>query len=82
MIVALLLFAGCFVESTPCDDYCSYICDCHAGEEGYDCQDCYASYEGAEAAVQDECETALIDLRAEDELNGTGCVEGIDTGAR
>lgn len=81
-MLVLLLLAGCFTESLPCDDYCGYICDCHAGEAEYNCDECFASYEDAATEVQDACGTALNDLRRDDNANGTGCSSGGDDTGR
>jgi hypothetical protein len=75
-----LLLAGCFGTSfgDPCQDYCDYICTCHAGEAEFDCDQCLTEYDGSDPALQDECETTLVDLQNEDEANGTGCESGGD----
>lgn len=78
MVFLLSLFA-CFSTANPCDDYCSYICDCHAGEADYNCDECYTTYDGAEASLQDECETSLIDLQNQDEAEGHTCTSGSGT---
>ena len=74
-ILLPLLFAGCFgiPSGDPCYDYCEYICVCHAGEEGFDCDQCEVEYANSDAALQDECESTLTDLQVEDEAAGTGC---------
>ena len=80
MLSLMLFFSlGCFTESGPCDDYCAYVCDCHGGEEGYDCEECTTVYASADAALQDECETQLLDLQEADEAAGHTC-DGADTG--
>ncbi len=75
----LLSLTGCFSETNPCDDYCSYICDCHTDEEGYDCDACFTEYDGADAALQDECETVLVDLKAQDNTDAHVCTDGEGT---
>ena len=80
----MLLFLAtlaCFTDLGPCEDYCNYICECHAGERGYDCDQCRTEYSEVDPALEDECETSLLDLRTDDEANGTGCVDEVDTGA-
>jgi hypothetical protein len=72
----MLLFAfliACTTSAGPCDDYCSYICDCHAEDSGYNCDDCFTSYDGADASLQDECESSLITLKDADEAAGLTC---------
>lgn len=78
----LLTALACLTEIGPCQDYCDYICECHAGEEGFDCEQCRTEYAEVDSDLEDECETSLVDLRSEDEANGTGCDEGVDTAAR
>jgi hypothetical protein len=52
-----LLLLACFGTSEdPCADYCDAVCDCDGGDA---CDDCHAVYDGADAALQDECEAAL-----------------------
>ncbi len=65
MIVLLLACFG-FSED-PCDDYCAGVCDCESADA---CDDCYAVYEGADAALQDECEAALLDYVCEADTAG------------
>lgn len=76
----VLPVTSCLVEAGPCTDYCDYICSCHAGEEGYDCEECRTVYSDADPELMDECETELTTLQQEDEANGTGCFDdGGDT---
>lgn len=80
MSVFLLLLA-CTVDTGPCQDYCDYICECHAGEEGYDCEECRTVYGGADAELQDECETELLALQDADAAAGNSCeATSADTG--
>jgi hypothetical protein len=82
-LFAAALLPGCFGSSGPCDDYCQYVCDCHEGEEGYDCDQCFSEYSGADPETQDECETSLDDLKAADDAAGHTCdTTGSDTAAR
>jgi hypothetical protein len=80
MLLPLLLLACFGTSSDPCQDYCDYICDCHAGESGYDCDSCRTEYATTDAELQDECETTLIDLQDEDDAAGHTCAA--DTGGR
>lgn len=77
----LLLLTACFTDAGPCTDYCNYICDCHDGEEGFDCEQCFTIYSSADAQQQDECETSLADLRAADQAAGVTCHDTTDSGA-
>lgn len=83
-LFGLLLSLGlssCLTDAGPCQDYCDYICSCHAGEPEYDCQQCRTTYSDADPQLQDECQTELDDLQSTDNENGTGCVSGEDTAA-
>ncbi len=52
-----LLLLACFGTSEdPCADYCEAVCACSGAA---DCDDCHAVYDGADAALQDECEAEL-----------------------
>jgi hypothetical protein len=81
----LLLLLACFgvTGGDPCQDYCDYICECHAGEADYDCDQCRTEYATSDPALQDECETTLVDLQNADDDAGTGCnaADETDTGA-
>ena len=80
-LLPFLGLAACLTDAGPCQDYCDYICSCHAGEPAYDCQQCRTTYTDADPQLQDECQTELDDLQQSDNENGTGCVEGTDTAA-
>jgi hypothetical protein len=71
----ILLLTACFgvTYGDPCADYCDYVCECHDGEEAFDCDTCRTENAGDDAELQDQCETALADLQTTDEANGTGC---------
>ncbi len=81
MVSLFFLLLSCITSSAsgPCADYCDYICDCHDGEPGFDCDECYAVHGDADAALEDECETALLDLIAADEEAGLVCATASDT---
>ena len=82
--VPLLLasvLGSCLTEAGPCTDYCDYICACHEGEAGFDCDECRTVYSDADPELQDECETELTTVQQADEANGTGCDAGEDTAA-
>jgi hypothetical protein len=44
-----------------------------------DCEGCYTEYSYADAALQDECEEALLDQQDEDDAAGLECAPA-DTG--
>ena len=79
MLAFFFFLLSCFTESGPCDDYCTYVCDCHAGEEEYNCEDCRTIYASADTELQDDCETQLLDLQEADEAAGLSCSRS-DTG--
>lgn len=71
--------SACLVES-PCSDYVSYICDCHADDPEFDCEEASRAYENADSAVQDACFEDLRDLQDEDVANGWECGGTTTTG--
>ena len=81
----LILFAllGCSSPANPCDDYCSYICDCHTNDAkiGMSCDECYTTYDGADASLQDQCETALVDQKKADESDSGVVCNTKDSGS-
>lgn len=81
-IVAAALFTmGSACQEEPCQDYVDYICDCHDGEEGFDCEELRTTLADADQDVQDQCALDLSDQQQEDEANGVDCDAGpADTG--
>jgi hypothetical protein len=70
--------AGLFVmtacsEEDPCADYVNYMCDCHADDEDFDCEELQTTYENADAGVQDECAIALDEQEEADLEAGLEC---------
>ena len=46
LIVSALFLSACGdLVSNPCQDYVDYVCDCHDGEAGYDCDTLRASHD-------------------------------------
>jgi hypothetical protein len=80
MLLLLLALACDFSSAGPCQDYCDYVCDCHDGEAGFDCDQCRVEYADADPDLQDECETELLDLQDADADAGNEC-DPLDTGA-
>jgi len=80
MASAGLLFVsqGC-VEIDPCEDYVTYMCDCHGGDADVDCATLEATYSGASSELQDECTLALEDQEIEDLESGYSCSGSDDT---
>jgi hypothetical protein len=71
-LMAALALAGC-EEEDPCGDYVDYICDCHADDEAFDCEELRTTYANADADVQDECAIALDDQQDDDAAQGLEC---------
>ena len=73
-VVGISIFLGtaCFEEDS-CDRYVEYMCDCHDGEEGYDCDELQRIYADADPSLQDQCVTDLDTQMDEDEANGVSC---------
>jgi len=81
--VATLLGVGlaCSESTEPCDRYVDYMCDCHANDDGFDCQQLTEAYEGADQQVQDECAIELDDQKQADKDAEFAC-GGTTTTAR
>lgn len=78
-----LLLLACFgAADDPCQAYVDYVCTCHDGDTGFDCASLESQYASADAELQDECETALAELKAEDQAGGGGCAAEDDTAAQ
>lgn len=71
------LLAACD-DQGPCDEYVSYMCDCHP--DSADCEDLRITYEDASTDLEDECAIALDDQEEADAASGHEC-GGDDTGA-
>jgi hypothetical protein len=61
--------------TNPCDDYVSYMCECHPDDEDFSCEDLRRQFEGADPELQDECTLELDEQQEEDEANGVECGE-------
>lgn len=66
---ALLTLAACD-DSSPCDDYVTYMCDCHPEKS---CSDLETVYGGADTSLDDECAVALDDQEQADAEAGLTC---------
>jgi len=75
--MAMLLGTACFEEDS-CDRYVEYICDCHDGEDGYDCGELQRIYADADPTLQDQCQTDLTAQKDQDEADGVSCA--VDSG--
>ena len=81
-LIALLLGAvACTDDQNPCDEYVSYMCDCHPDNPDATCDDLKIQYQDPSTSLQDECAIALEDQQAEDADNGHDCGSPEDTGA-
>ena len=60
-------------EETACDRYADYVCACHDGEPGFDCDELRDLAEEPTQSVVDQCAIDLADQEAEDEANGVTC---------
>jgi len=67
-----LLFAGCETVD-PCDEYVDYVCACHDGEEGYDCEELRQIYADPDPDLQNQCELDRADLEEADRAAGLEC---------
>ena len=71
-LVPALMMAACS-EEDPCGDYVDYICDCHADDPDFDCEELRTTYANADAAVQDECAIQLNEQEDADADEGLEC---------
>ena len=72
VVVAYGILGGCG-EDQPCDRYVNYICDCHADDPGFDCNEISQALSEAGQDAQDQCAIDLADLQDEDDANGVDC---------
>jgi hypothetical protein len=76
MLILLTTLLACFgATGGPCEEYCTYMCDCHAGDSDFSCDQCRNEYPDADPALQDACETALTDQISADEANAYECAD-------
>ena len=61
---------GAASDNEPCDQYVDYLCECHADDPDFTCDEAHAQYDDAASDEQDSCLDALADQQAEDEQNG------------
>lgn len=71
-VVWLLAVVACEDEE-PCDRYVDYMCECHADDPGFDCDELVNAYVGADGSIQDECALELSDQRDLDDQEGLDC---------
>lgn len=70
--VTLIACLGC-EEEDPCDRYADYICDCHANEDGFDCEALRELAEAPSQDVVDQCAIDLDDQKQADDEDGLTC---------
>ena len=63
--------AGC--SSNPCDEYVSYMCDCHPESDDTTCDELRTVYEDADVDLQDQCAIELDNQQEADETAGHTC---------
>jgi hypothetical protein len=68
--VPLLLAAAACEPGNPCDEYVSYMCDCHPE---LSCESFTTTYEDPDPSVQDECAVSLAEQEQEDSDAGVEC---------
>ena len=55
-----LLLTGCLTDlENPCDEYVDYMCACHDGDSGFDCDNAANVYTGETLDEQNLCEDEL-----------------------
>lgn len=73
MVVGAMLMLGACEEEDPCGDYVGYMCDCHADDPEFDCDELRSTYENADADIEDQCAIALDDQEQADADAGLDC---------
>ena len=74
----LALGVAC-IPADPCGDYVDYMCECHADDDGFDCEELRDTYAAADADLQDQCTIDLGDQEAEDDATGACAITEDDT---
>ena len=69
--LAIGALAAC--DDQPCTRYVDYMCACHSGEEGFDCDELRAIYADPGADVANQCAIDLSDQQAADDEAGLAC---------
>jgi hypothetical protein len=72
-LLGVLGVGACEEPTEPCDRYVNYMCDCHAEEEGFDCQQLSETLDGADQDVQDQCALDLGDQKDADAEGDVQC---------
>jgi|JI7StandDraft_1071085.scaffolds.fasta_scaffold363189_2 hypothetical protein len=72
VLTALALFLGC-EEPTSCDRFADYICTCHEGDPGYDCEALLDLAADPTVSTDDQCALDLKDQKDLDREDGLEC---------
>jgi hypothetical protein len=64
------------VTTNACDNYVDYLCECHADDPDYDCNELRIIYQDASGEDLSDCSVALDEQQDEDEATGEGCATG------
>jgi hypothetical protein len=64
---------GACETEDPCQEYVDYVCACHDGEAGYDCEELRDTYADPDPELQNQCELDRAALEEEDRANGVEC---------
>jgi len=70
-VCAAVILTAC--ADDPCARLADYICTCHAGDTGFDCEELRRATERADPAVQNACVLELAEQRQRDEEAGLVC---------
>jgi len=79
LVLLAVGFMAC-EDKDHCDEYVDYICDCHADDPDFNCDEQRSIYEEASLDQQNECAIELDNQEQSDQDNGEGCENG-DTGS-
>lgn len=75
LAVIMTLVAGTLAcdEENPCDRYADYVCTCHDGEDGFDCDALRDLAVEPTQSVSDACTIDLQEQKSEDQTAGLTC---------
>jgi len=80
LFLLLPLSVACLEEKDHCEEYVDYMCNCHADDPDYDCDDLNSIYAETDLEQQNECAITLDEQIQEDADEGADCEAGSDTG--
>ncbi len=66
---------GCLIAcgDESCDEYVDYMCECHADDPEFDCEEIRRTYSSDDPDTLDQCQIDLADQRDEDADNELDC---------